>query len=130
MYALCAAVVVARSSCCECVIVLYSFAVLCLLFLGHISLHVELFTICITLFRAARLLHADKKVLYKQRQGGTTPTRMDDNVVEYDDIQCMELLDGNYQYYMQLVPHERFWEVAQESSVAVVRYVFRTRMGS
>lgn len=44
--------------------------------------------------------------------------------MEYDDIQCMELLDGNYQYYMQLVPHERFWEVARESSVAVVRYVF------
>lgn len=45
--------------------------------------------------------------------------------IEYDDIQCMELLDSNYQYYTQLVPTERYCEATLDTSikVAAVRYI-------
>ena len=42
-----------------------------------------------------------------------------------DEIQCMELLDGNYQYYMQLGQLSNVWDESPRSFVkcAVVRFV-------
>lgn len=48
--------------------------------------------------------------------------RMDNlSDVDDDDIECMELLDGNYQNYMQWVRPHRFWDTSPSVRVAIVR---------
>lgn len=40
-----------------------------------------------------------------------------------DDIESMELLDGNYQNYMQWIRPDRFWDMSPSVRVAIVRYI-------
>lgn len=42
--------------------------------------------------------------------------------IDDDDIESMELLDGNYQNYMQWIRPDRFWDTSPNVRVAFVRY--------
>lgn len=43
--------------------------------------------------------------------------------IDDDDIESMELLDGNYQNYMQWIRPDRFWDTSPSVRVAIVRYI-------